>query len=114
MRVRAKAAKLLQKSGHLNANEYLSMSESEGEDTPNIRKFTTEFDVGPYINSSDDEEDMCDVPFPETEAQDLHVVLQVIMSGMKKIIDRGFEWDFYHNSEIQRLFFCSFSAVFEG
>lgn len=114
MRVRAKAAELLQKSGHLNANEYLSMSESEGEDTPNIRKFTTEFDVGPYINSSDDEEDMCDVPFPETEAQDLHVVLQVIMSGMKKIMETGFEWDFYHNSEIQRLFFVPFLLFLKG
>ena len=90
------------------------MSESDGEDTPNVRKFTTEFDVGPYINSSDDEEDMCDVPFPATDAQDLHVVLQVIMSGMKEIIESGFEWDFLHNNEVQRLFFVPFMLFLKG
>ena len=114
MKVRAKAAELLEKSGHLNASEYLSMSESEGEDTPNVRKFTTEFDVGPYINSSDDEEDMCDVPFPDTDAQDLHVVLQVIMSGMKEIIETGFEWDLFHNNEIHRLHFVPFMLFLKG
>lgn len=115
MKVRAKAAELLRKSSHLNANEYLSMSESDGEDTPNVRKFTKEFDVGPYINSSDDEEEMCDVPFPETDAQDLHVVLQAIMSGMKQIIDAGgFEWDYYDKTEIKRLCFVPFLLFLKG
>ena len=116
-RVRAKAVELLQKSGHRDANDYVSMSESDGEDTPNVRKFTEEFDLLPYMNSSDEEhgEDPCDIPFPDTDAQDFHVVLRVIMAGMKRIFDKeGFEWDLYHNGEVKRLYFVPFLLFLKG
>ena len=52
---------------------------------------------------------MCDVPVPTTKPQDLHVILQVIMSGMKDIFGtRGFNWDFYHDGEQRRLEFIPF------
>jgi hypothetical protein len=90
-KVKAKAVENLEKSGHVDANGYISLSESEGDDTPDVRNFMRESDVGPYIDSKDNEEDMCDVLVPITDRQDLHVILQVIMSRMKDIFGtRGF------------------------
>lgn len=114
-KVKAKAVENLEKSGHVDANGYLSLSESD-DDTPDMRKFTREYEVGPYIDSEDEDlEDMCDVPIPATDPQDLHVILQVIMAGMRDIFrTKGFNWDFYHNGERRRLEFIPFMLFMKG
>ena len=113
--IKAKAAEMIEKSGHLDAEGYLSVSESENEDTLDVRNFTGEFDVEQYINSSDDEEEMCNVAVPENQAQDLHVILKAIMAGMKEIFRQGgFEWDYYDNGFIRRLQFIPFIIFIKG
>lgn len=113
-KVRAKAAQQIQKSGHVDALEYLSVSDSDV-DNPNLRKFTHDFDYERYINSSDNEEEMCNVPIPETDAQDLHVILQVIMDGMKQIFRTGgFEWDFFHRGSVKRVQLIPFLLFIKG
>ncbi len=112
--VKAKAVDLLQKSGHVDAHGYVSQSESDT-NTPNVRTFTHEFDFSRYINSSDDEESMCDIQVPDTEAQDLHVILQVIMHGMKQIFRTGgFEWDLFHRGEVKKVQFIPFLLFIKG
>ena len=96
-KVKAKAAELIEKSGHVDAGGYVSVSESEDEDTQKVRNFTGEFDFLEYIDSDGEEEEMCNIEVPETESQDLHVILQVIMSGMRKVFEvGGFDWDHVH------------------
>ena len=114
-KVKAKAVKNLEKSGHIDADGYLSLSESD-DDTPDMRKFTREYDVERYIDSEDEDlDDMCDVPVPSTDPQDLHVILQAIMAGMKTIFGtKGFNWDFYHNGERRRLEFVPFMLFMKG
>lgn len=113
--VKAKAVEMIEQSGHRDASGYLSLSESENEDTLNNRNFTGEFDVEQYINSSDDEEEMCNVAIPEEEAQNLHVILKVIMAGMKEIFQQGgFEWDYYDNGTVRRLQFIPFMLFVKG
>jgi len=113
--VKADAAAAIESSGHIEAGGYVTESDSDGEDTPNVRRFLHEFEVGDYINSSDEEEDMCDIALPDTTAQDLHVLLQVIMHGMKQIIRQGgFEWDLNHNEELKRLHFVPFMLLIKG
>ena len=74
-KIKAKAAELIQQSQHVDADGYLSFSESEAEDGPMI----CDFDYAPYIDSSEeDEEAICDLNVPDTEAQNLHVILKVI------------------------------------
>lgn len=112
--MRAKAAQRIQKSGHIDALEYLSVSDSDVEN-PNLRKFTHDFEFERYINSSDDEEDICDVPVPETDAQDFHVILQVIMNGMKQIFRTGgFEWDFFHQGSVRKVQLIPFMLFIKG
>ena len=84
LRVREQAKDLIAKSGHSDAIVYLEVPEAVDEE-PVERIHTREFDVEPYINSSDDEDSICDVPLPDTHAQDFHVILKVIMSGMQDI-----------------------------
>jgi hypothetical protein len=114
-KVKAKAVENLEKLGHIDADGYLSLSESD-DDTTNVRKFLREYDVRPYIDSEDEDfEDMCNVPVPTTNPQDLHVILQSIMSGMKEIFwTRGFDWDFYHDGEQRRLEFIPFVLLLKG
>lgn len=111
-KVKAKAAELIQQSRHVDADGYLSFSESEPEDSPIIR----DFDYEPYIDSSEDDEDaICDLNVPDTEAQNLHVILKVIMSGMKQIMDDGgFEWDLYYKGEVKQLHFLPFIMFIKG
>ena len=113
--VKAKAVEMIEKSGHRDAEGYLSLSESEDDNTLNNRNFTGEFDVEQYINSSDDEDEMCNVALPEEEAQDLHVILKVIMAGMKEIFQQGgFEWDYYNNGTVKRLQFMHLCCLLRG
>jgi hypothetical protein len=115
-KVKTKAQQELGRSGHVEAKDYLSASESEGEDgASDVRKFRGEFEFGDYIDSSDSEDEMCDVAVPETALQDFHVILQVILSSLKKIIDPGgFEWDHCHNGETVRLFYVPFIMFIKG
>ena len=111
-KVKAKAAELIQESQHVDADGYVSFSESEPEDG----HMTRDFDYERYIDSSEsDEEAICDLNIPDTEAQNLHVILKVIMSGMKQIMDQGgFEWDQFHNSEVRKLHFVPFILFIKG
>ena len=111
-KIKAKAAELIQQSRHVDADGYLSFGESEPEDSPIIR----DFDYEPYIDSSEEDEDaICDVNVPDTEAQNLHVILKVIMSGMKQIMDQGgFEWDLFYKGEVKQLHFLPFILFIKG
>ena len=112
--VKADAAAAIESSSHIEAGGYVTESDSD-EDTPNVRRFTHEFEVGDYINSSDEEEEMCNIALPDTVAQDLHVIMQVIMHGMKRIMRQGgFEWDLNHNQELRRLHFVPFMLLIKG
>lgn len=112
--VKADAAAAIESSGHIEAEAYVTESDSD-RDTPNVRRFRHEFEVEDYINSSDEEEDMCDIALPDTPAQDLHVLLQVIMHGIKRIIRQGgFEWDINHNQELRQLHFVPFMLLIKG
>lgn len=109
-KIKAKAVELLEKSSHVDATGYLSESDSEDE------AFTKEFECGEYIDSEDEEDEMCNIQVPETEPQDLHVILQVIMSGMKKIFELGgFDWDHVDQNGCKvRLHYVPFLLFMKG
>ncbi len=88
LKVRAKAVEMIENSHHVDADTYVSDSDSD-DDSPNRRKFTRDFDVHDYIDSSDDDDDVLDVQVPDDNAQDLHKLLQVILASYKDIQDRG-------------------------
>lgn len=123
-KVRAKAEETLQQSTHMEAHSYLDLSDQEDDETqsrrstrPIFRKFTGEFECDQYIDSDDEEVDMCNVELPDTEAQDFHVILQVILSSLKKIMRLdGFDWDLYHHAsgETRKLFFVPFLLFVKG
>ena len=101
--VKADAASAIEQSGHIEASGYVTESDSDN-DTSDVRRFLHEFEVGDYINSDDDPDTMCDIPIPETGAQDLRVTMHVITHGPRRIIRQGgFEWDFNHNGELRRV-----------
>ena len=55
------------------------------------------------------------VAVPENQAQDLHVILKMIMAGMKEICRQGgFKWDYCDNGFIRRLQFMPFILFIKG
>ena len=112
--VKADAASATEQSGHIEASGYVTESDSDN-DTSDVRRFLHEFEVGDYINSDDDPDTMCDIPIPETGAQDLHVIMHVITHGLRRIIRQGgFEWDFNHNGELRRVTLVPFMLLIKG
>ncbi len=115
-KVKAKAAELLEKSDHLDARGYLSYSDSGDDSDGPVRKVHEEFDFGAYIDSDGSESDICNVEVPDSELQDLHSMLQVILGGLKRIcrLKDGFEWDLYYKKQLHRVQFIPFIAFFKG
>ena len=66
--VKTAAEEGIQASSHVEAAGYVTPTDSEDEDAGNLRTFTGEFEFGDCINSSDDEDDMCGIPVPDTAA----------------------------------------------
>jgi len=112
--VKADAAAAIERSGHTEADGYVTDSDSD-EDTSKVRRFLHEFEVGDYINSDDEPDEMCDIPVPDTPGQDLHSILHVITYGLRQIIRQGgFEWDFNHNGQVRRVFLVPFMLLIKG
>ncbi len=112
--VKSDAARAIQSSGHVEADGYVTETDSEQEGT-DVRRFLHEFEFGDYINSSDEEDEMCDINLPDHKDQDLHVILHVIMYRMREMIRKGgFEWDLNHNGELRHIHFVPFMMLIKG
>ena len=109
------AAKGIELSSHVEAGGYLTPSDSEDE-TADMRKFIHDyFEFDAHINSEDDEATMCDIDIPAESAQDMHVILRVIMHGWKQIIRQGgFEWDLRHQNSLRLIHFVPFLMFIKG
>lgn len=109
-----KAAEFIERSTHLDAPSYLTDSESDDNQPDSVPVFP-DFDVYDYIDSSGDEDGVFQVHVPDTNAQDLHQILHVILGSYRRIQDNGgFAWDLHYKGKIYRLQFIPFVIFVKG
>ena len=104
-------------SEHAQANDYIT--ESDSEDSKKLRKFSKPFEFEQHIDSdidsSDSEDEMLKLSVPETDPQDFHQTLKVILASHKEVADKGgFPWDLWHRGTKHELWMIPFVACIKG
>jgi hypothetical protein len=137
LKEKTEAQDILVDSGHINANIYVSDSdtedeqenteqngeENEAEDAESDTNSVTNFLVNTQnqeqgdidLEDSDDEADDMDPKLPDCNAQDLHVMLEAMLESYQELqASGGFDWDFPYRGTVYKLRFIPFVLFIKG
>ena len=122
---KGKAEEVLRAAKHIDAQKYLEdpryrafVAPQSEEHTPNLgvrkhggsesEEHTPNFGATMHGGSVDEDDDDNPPEMPEVKAQDLHVMLDAILSSYGVIEDTGLEWDKRYHNKVHRLLLLPF------
>ena len=103
---KGKAEELLRAAKHIDAKKYLEDPRYRAFMAPQSEEHTPNF--GGHGGIVDEEDDGNPPDMPEVKAQDLHVMLDAILSSYGVIEDTGLEWDKLYHNKVHRLLLLPF------